>query len=207
MHIRTLAGVAIVVAFAASSSAFLAQANTSEYTSADRDFVMKAMTAGDAEIAQARAQLSTHDATVRAFARRMILDHVAANTHLAQLAEQKGIPYPHVNVNVTSEPGNAKPNTATRASTPTGRAMSARAYMQREVSEHQVAIALFKTEAKSGTDRDIEVFVGNTLPLLQGHLKMAQDYLAGRRVTMPPLAPPSENNPQPAKSPQPEELP
>ena len=198
MHVRTLAGVAIFVAFAASSSALYAQPNSAEHTSTDREFVMKAMTAGDAEIAQARAQLSIHDATVRAYARRMVLDHVAANTHLAQLAEQKGIPYPHVNVNVTSEPGNVKPNTTTRSSAPTGHPMSARAYMQMQVRDHERMIALFKTEAKGGTDRDIEVFVGNTLPLLYGHLKMAQDYLAGRRVTMPPLAPPSENNPQSA---------
>ena len=199
MQIRTLAGLlGIVVALTASGRVLYAQPVAPTHTQADRDFVMKAMVGGDAEIAQARAQLSTRDATVRAFARRMILDHVAANTHLAQLAEQKGIPYPHTNVNVTSEPGNAKPNTATHASAPTGRALSAKAYMQKEVRDHQAAIALFKTEAKSGTDRDIEVFVGNTVPMLDGHLKMAQDYLAGRRVTMPSLAPSSENNSQSA---------
>jgi len=199
MQIRRLAcAVGITVAVAASGGVTLAQPNAATHTSADRDFVMKAMLAGDAEVAQARAELTSHDATLRAFAHRMILDHVAANTHLAQLAEQKGIPYSHANVNVTSEPGNAKPNTATKTSTPTARALSPRAYMQKEVTDHQTVVALFKTEAKNGTDRDIEVFVGNTLPLLQGHLKMAQDYLAGRRIVMPPLAPPSENNPQSA---------
>ncbi len=197
MQIKTaLRAIGIAILLTALARVGYAATGAAEHTSADRDFVMKAMVAGDAEIAQARAQLSSHDATIRAFARRMILDHVAANTHLAQLAEQKGIPYPHVNVNVTSEPGNVKPNTATRTTQPMARALSPRAYMQKEVSDHQAAIALFKTEARNGTDRDIEVFVGNTIPLLQGHLKMAQDYLAGRRIVMPPLAAPSENNPQ-----------
>ncbi|MBV9402543.1 MAG: DUF4142 domain-containing protein [Candidatus Eremiobacteraeota bacterium] len=194
------AAFALSLTFAlAAASAVMAQPAAREHTQADRDFVMKAMQTGDAEIAEARAELKSKDATVRAFARRMILDHTAANTQLAQLAEQKGIPYPHTNVNVTSEAGNAKPNTATHA---TGGyvagALSPRAYMQKEVIDHQAAIALFKAGAKSGSDNDIRVFIGNSLPMLEGHLKMAQDYLAGRRVVMPPLAPSSENNMQAA---------
>ena len=195
---RSTAAFALGLTFAiASATAVIAQPAGGEHTQADGDFVMKAMQTGDAEIAQARAELTSKNATIRAFARRMILDHVAANTHLAQLAEQKGIPYPHTNVNVTSEPGNAKPNTTTPASGGyAARALSPRAYMQKEVTDHQAAIALFKNGAKNGTDQDIRVFIGNSIPMLEGHLKMAQDYLAGRRITMPPLAPSSENNMQ-----------
>ncbi|MBV9277498.1 MAG: DUF4142 domain-containing protein [Candidatus Eremiobacteraeota bacterium] len=199
MQRRTAAFTLILALAVASATAVFAQPAGREHTQADRDFVLKAMQTGDAEIAQARAERTSKDATIRAFARRMILDHVAANTQLAQLAEQKGIPYSHANVNVTSNPGNVKPDTATR---PSGgyaaRALSPRAYMQREVTDHKAAIALFKDAAKTGTDQDIKVFIGNTLPTLEGHLKMAQDYLAGRRVTMPPLAPSSENNMQAA---------
>jgi len=199
MHITKLAGAfAMMLALWVGSSAINAQA--AEHTRADRDFVMKATQAGDAELAAARAQLSSRDATIRAYARRMIVDHTAANTELGQLAEQKGIPYSHANVSVSSQPGNPQGSTTTRATGgATSRAMSSRAYMQKEVRDHQAVIALFKGEAHNGTDRDIEVFVGNTLQTLQGHLKMAQDYLAGRHITMPPLAPPAENNMQPIK--------
>ncbi len=188
----------IVVAAVATAGALRAQPNAAEHNQYDRDFVSNAITAGDQEIAQARAELSSRDPQIVLFARQMITDHVAANTHLGQLAEQKGIPYPKSNLNVTSQ-GNTDMNTSPdqpgSTNTPV---LDARAYMQKEVTDHQNAIALFQNEAKDGVDKDIKVFVGSTLPLLQAHLQMAQDYLAGRPMTLPSPAAPALNNPQPA---------
>ncbi|MBV9149309.1 MAG: DUF4142 domain-containing protein [Candidatus Eremiobacteraeota bacterium] len=188
----------VLLASAATAGGILAQPNPAEHNQPDRDFVSNAITAGDNEITQARAQLSSHDPQVVLFARQMITDHLAANTHLGQLAEQKGIPYPKVNLNVTS-PGNTDMNTSPdQASNTTTAVLAPRDYMQKEVTDHQTTIALFQDEAKNGVDRDIKVFVGSTLPLLQAHLQMAQDYLAGRPMSIPSPAAPSLNNSQSA---------
>jgi len=188
----------IFVAAAATAGGLMAQPNAAEHTQSDRDFVSNAINSGDQEIAQARAELSSGDPQIVLYARQMITDHVAANTHLGQLAEQKGIPYPKTNLNVTSQ-GNTDMNTTPDQPSSTNTAvLDARTYMQKEVTDHEASIKLFQDEAKDGTDRDIKVFVGSTLPLLQAHLQMAQDYLAGRPMTLPSPAAPSLNNPQPA---------
>ncbi|MBV8363557.1 MAG: DUF4142 domain-containing protein [Candidatus Eremiobacteraeota bacterium] len=188
----------IVLAAGATAAGLHAQPNPAEHNDADRAFVTDAINAGDMEIAQARAELSNGDPRIVQYARLMITDHVAANTHLGQLAELKGIPYPKTNLNVT-ETGNTSQNTTPdQASSTTTPVLSAGAYMQKEVTDHQNTIALFQKQAQNGVDRDIKVFVGNTLPTLQAHLQMAQDYLAGRPMTMPSPVPPALNNAQPA---------
>ncbi|MBV8726633.1 MAG: DUF4142 domain-containing protein [Candidatus Eremiobacteraeota bacterium] len=187
----------VLLAAAATAGGLHAQPNPAEHNDYDRDFIPKAITAGDDEVALARTQLTSRDPQVVLFARQMITDHIAANTHLGQLAEQKGIPYPKVNLNVTSQ-GNQDMNTAPdESSNTTTPVLSPRDYMQKEVTDHESAIALFQDEAKNGVDRDIKVFVGSTLQALQAHLQMAQDYLAGRPMTIPSPAP-ALNNSQPA---------
>ncbi|MBV8689637.1 MAG: DUF4142 domain-containing protein [Candidatus Eremiobacteraeota bacterium] len=191
-------GLGVVLAAAATAGGLHAQPNPAEHNEPDRAFVTDAINAGDLEIAQARAQLSSRDPQVVLFARLMITDHVAANTHLGQLAEQKGIPYPKTNLNVTEQGNTSQNTTPDQPSNTTTPVLSARGYMQKEVADHQKTIALFQSEAQNGVDRDIKVFVGSTLPTLQAHLQMAQDYLAGRPMTMPSPAAPALNNAQPA---------
>jgi len=188
----------LLLATAATAGGIHAQQNPAEHNQPDRDFVTNAINAGDAEITEARTQLTSSDPQVVLFARQMITDHVAANTHLGQLAEQKGIPYPKVNLNVTEQgntSGNTTPDEASSTNTPV---LSAHAYMQKEVTDHHATIALFQDEGRNGVDRDIKVFVGSTLPTLQAHLQMAEDYLAGRPMTIPSPAPGALNNAQPA---------
>ena len=191
-------GLGILAAAAATSGSIYGQPNPAEHNAPDRAFVTDAINAGDAEITQARAQLSSRDPQVVLYARLMITDHVAANTHLGQLAEQKGIPYPKTNLNVTEQGNTSQNMSADQPSNTTTPVLSARDYMQKEVAEHQKTVALFQSEAQNGVDRDIKVFVGSTLPTLQAHLQMAEEYLAGRPMTMPSPAAPALNNTQPA---------
>ena len=147
--------------------------------------------------------LASKDPKVRLFAQTMITQHTLANTKLAALAEQYGIAYPKRSVqNVNEEPNATTSHSinATRSGTnkaahpPVGSGMmSPRAYMTNEVRDHQATITMFKDAAKNGSNAAIRTYIGNTLPILEGHLAMAQAYLAGRPMVVP-KEPGAENN-------------
>lgn len=136
----------------------------------DRDFARTAAAAGMAEVADGRLALAhTHNAAVRAVARRMIRDHSAANARLARIAGAEGIALP---------PG---PDAADRAMmarqrTLTGMAFDMR-YLRDQSAAHVQAIALFRHEIAAGSDRRIVGFARATLPTLQMHLRMVRSAL------------------------------
>jgi putative membrane protein len=55
-----------------------------------------------------------------------------------------------------------------------------RMYIQMSgVDAHQKMEALFQSEVSGGTDADLKAFASKTLPVVQMHLKMAQDMASG----------------------------
>ncbi|PZR56450.1 MAG: hypothetical protein DLM50_08215 [Candidatus Meridianibacter frigidus] len=195
----SLFGFLLVAALATASA--LAVTNNLEVTSADKDFVAKAIHGGDVEIGQAHRMANSKDAQVRLFARLMIRDHTSANTKLAALAEQYGIKYPQRSVqSAGSESGDSASASISAMKTGTAhppvgsRTMTPSAYMQSELTAHMKTIDLLKGEVSNGTNQNIKNWVGNTLPTVQGHLLMIKQYLTGQKMTMPTPAP-GANNP------------
>jgi len=134
---------------------------------ADVEFVLKASAGGLGEVNQGMlAAKAASSAEVRKFATQMVTDHTKANKELIALANKKRL-------RVAAE---MKPEA--RAMSEKLAAMRGtefdRAYMERQVKDHEETVALFEKEAKGGEDADLKQWASDTLPTLKMHLKMAR---------------------------------
>lgn len=166
-------------------------------TAVDRQFVTDAIKANDKEIDQAQAELNgTSDANVRLFAQRVITDHTAANSQLAGVAKNLGIPYPQSHIEA-DQPATTNASPAPAANKPVAaQYMQPRDYMQYEVQMHQQAIGLYQGEIKNGGSQQLKSVAATVLPTVQAHLAMAQQYTNTGRITPVETPTPAANPPR-----------
>ncbi len=116
---------------------------------------------------QLALQRSTNP-TVKAFAQKIIADHTAANNRLKALAAKYGARPP------------AQVNTNQQALLNTLETMRGSAfdltYLAQQVSAHFEAVDLFSSysTAAAAPNQDVRQFASQTLPVLQGHVSLAQ---------------------------------
>jgi putative membrane protein len=134
---------------------------------ADMKFAMTAAQDGmtEVELGRLAVQKGMSDA-VKQFGQHMIDDHSNANQQLMQLATTKGMTLP-----TTLDAKHAAMVQKFQAMS--GAAFD-RAYAKQMVQDHRKAVDLFQKEADRGMDGDLKTFASQTLPVLQGHLSMAQ---------------------------------
>lgn len=134
---------------------------------ADKEFAMKAAGGGMAEVELGRlATKNGQSAAVKQFGQRMVTDHSKANEELKAIASAKGITLP-------AEMSADGKEMMEKLSKLKGEDFD-RAYMDGMVEDHMKDVAEFKREAETGTDKEIKAFAAKALPVLQGHLQMAQ---------------------------------
>jgi putative membrane protein len=115
------------------------------------------------EIAISEAALGQlSNAELKAFARRVIEDHTAANAQLLALARRKG----------TGFATNADSNLSDDWSRKTDDID--RRYVREIIADHLDAVDMFERASKSG-DPDVAAFAQRTLATLQQHLMLAHD--------------------------------
>lgn len=103
---------------------------------------------------------------VKQFAERMVQDHGKNNQELMQLASKYGVTPP-------SELEGKHKKARERLSGLSGVGFD-RAYMDQMVKDHKDTIDLFEKQAKRGKQQDVKQLAQQTLPVLQEHLKQAQ---------------------------------
>jgi putative membrane protein len=137
----------------------------------DSEFAIKAAKAGKLEVELGNlAARKGQSASVRSFGRRMVSDHTRAGNKLKAIAKSIGITLPDaLDANQQAE--------IDRLSQLSGADFD-RAYMDKMVADHEMAVAEFETEAKSGADRKLKAFASATLPTLRMHLRMAKQTAA-----------------------------
>ena len=144
----------------------------SNLTPEDKVFVADAGMSGLAEVRMANLALqNAQSPEVKAFAQRMVADHSKSNAELAELATVKGTVLP-------AELAGKHQQGFEHLEELTGAEFD-KAYMQHMVGDHGEAVALFQKGATNATDSDIKAFATKNLPILQEHLRLAQQ-LAGR---------------------------
>ena len=104
---------------------------------------------------------------VRQFGQHMVMDHSKANQELMQLAQRKGIALPQ---EVSSE----QKSEADKLSKLSGADFD-KEYIGYMVKDHQEDAEEFREQAEKGADADVKDFAAKTLPIIEGHLKMARD--------------------------------
>jgi putative membrane protein len=136
-------------------------------SSADADFIQKAAKGGLAEVefGLLAQQRGASDA-VRLFGRRMVHDHSDANQELRQLASSKGIMVPQS----LDEKDAAERDRLSKLS---GREFDL-AYMRGMVKDHMEDVSEFQREANKGQDLDVKASASKMLPILEDHLRMAE---------------------------------
>jgi putative membrane protein len=129
-----------------------------------KQFAMKAAEAGLFEVKLAQlAQQKSQDPKIKELARALERDHQMANDQLAQLAKQKNVDLPNEITGECTETYQAFQQLD-------GRDFE-NAYLLCNVTGHLKGIAMFQKEAQSGTDPDVKMWAGQTLPKLQQHAR------------------------------------
>lgn len=134
----------------------------------DRSFAQEAAMGGLAEVELGKlAQQNAQSDDVKQFGGRMVQDHSNANQQLMPILSADGIPVPQ-------QLDAAHRKTYDRLSKMRGGEFD-RAYMRDMVQDHERDVKRFRLEAEHANNPDLKNFAQNTLPVLEQHLKMAQD--------------------------------
>src|SRR3954447_1133565 len=160
MPVRPIAATA---AFAAVALAPSASASVDDHL-----FAVNATRANLAEVAAARLALDkSDDAAVRAYARKMIADHTAAQKKLAAIAKATRTTLP-------KQPSKLQQAEAARLSRLSGDAFDS-AYLRRQVSAHRKALSTMLLELDTGTVTALRNYAAATAPVVRMHLRMAKE--------------------------------
>ena len=140
----------------------------------DRDFLNRAAQGGMMEVAAGKlATQRGMDPDVKAFGKRMVTDHSAANDMLKSLAASKNVPLPEsVSEEERSALGKLEGLNGTEFD---------KAYSQMMVKDHVTDVGDFEKEVKNAKDPDVKSFAEETLPTLRHHLMMANQLSAAEK--------------------------
>jgi len=140
---------------------------TSTLSSTDKSFALKAAQGNAAEIADAGiAKKNSSNTNVLAFAQKMITDHGKAGKQLSAIITPMGLTAPEA-LNPMQTAAHQKLETLH------GAAFNS-AYLHGQQIAHEKTIELFKTEASTGSNPKLVAFAKMTLPVIEGHLQMAE---------------------------------
>jgi putative membrane protein len=136
-------------------------------TPLDKDFLVKAMTAGHAEVQYSElAEKRAASDKVKAFARQVVKDHKDLGDSLARAAAD-------LKLAIVAGTEKETKDEVNRLSNLQGAAFD-KAYMQRTIDDHESAIQMFEAQAKSGKDAKLNDFAKGALPKMREHLKEAK---------------------------------
>lgn len=148
----------------------------------DAAFVTQAAQAGMAEVKAADLALSkSKNPRVIAFAKRMQTDHSKANAQLMMIANAQGFALPS-GIGAKNGMQLSKLKSESGATFDTD-------YLNGQLTAHEQAVALFRSESKDGTNAAVAAFAKQTLPTLEAHLAMDERDVAalgsrGRHLSM-----------------------
>jgi putative membrane protein len=135
----------------------------------DRQFVMKAYEGGQMEIQMAQtAQSKASSEAVKQFAQKIEADHTQANKELAEIAKNKGLDL------TANPPATQHHPEMDKLSSLSGAAFD-KAYLKAMVRDHRKDVKEFQKESTDGMDSDVKAFAAKTLPVIQDHLRRAEE--------------------------------
>ncbi len=142
--------------------------------SSDISFVREASASGKEEVEFGR--LLTEKATsqdLKDFGKKIMDDHSQANDKLSRIASQKGI-------ELAAEPTLGERHELQKLEKLSGEKFDAAA-RDYAIKDHNADIKRFEAAQKNLQDPDLKQFVQQTLPVLQDHLRMAEQLKTGVR--------------------------
>jgi len=175
MPTRCLATLALIV----SIGVLWAGAAAAQRT--DEDFIREATSDGLVEVELGRlASQRAASPAVRQFGDRMVRDHTAANQELLAIASARGMAPA---ARLEPEHQALRDRLATLSGAPFDQQ-----YMSEMVRDHTKAVADFERQSRTATDPALRAFAAKTLPVLQEHLRLAQQIHGQVAATRPGTA-------------------
>jgi putative membrane protein len=133
----------------------------------DQQFITKAAQSGLMEVEVARiAQEKASSNEVKEYARKLEQDHQKANDALKQIASQK-------NVDLPADMGNHRQQ-VDKLKNLSGDKFDQQ-FMKMQVQHHKKDVNEFQKQTTRAMDSDVRNFASTNLPVLQEHLRQAQD--------------------------------
>jgi putative membrane protein len=142
-------------------------------TPTTQDFVTEAAQSDMFEIQSSQLALNEADASTKQFAQRMVTDHQKTTTELKGLVGNGD-----AKATLPATMGSSQRSMLTKLKGLHGSDFTTQ-YHSDQVSAHKDAVSLFERYAKGGDSSALKSWAGKTLPVLQDHLKMAQDLNKG----------------------------
>lgn len=130
----------------------------------DADFYGQALDGGRKEVAAATlASTTASDAAVKSFADMLVRDHTAMNEKVLAASGQADAAAPAPDATATAD-----------LQGKTGEGFD-RAFVDKMVSDHQAAIALFENASRNAGTEEARALARDALPRLRAHLQTAQE--------------------------------
>ena len=141
--------------------------SSSKVSRGDRNFIMQAANDSLAEIELGKlAQEKASNPEVKKFGQRMIDDHTKATQELEPIATKLGVTPP-------KEPTGSHARMVQGLSKRDAQRFD-HDYAEAMVKDHEKAVKLFQRTSEKGESEELRQFAAKHLPVLQEHLKMAQ---------------------------------
>lgn len=160
------------LAFFMSLASFVVLASTAEaaLSSSSQDFVRRAATSNQFEIASSQlAADQSENPAVKEFAQQMITDHTQVGDDLTAALTSAG--EDETAIPDTPDPKHRK--VMDRLNAASGENFD-RLYIQEQIRAHREAVALFQNYANKGDNASLKAFANHTLPSLKQHLQQVQ---------------------------------
>ena len=149
-----------------------AKTSTSMHMMSDTDFAKAAAEGGLAEVQFGQlAEQKGASQQVKDFGKRMVTDHTKAEDNLKTVLSKDSL-----GVSVPAKLDAKDQAVYDQLSNLSGSAFD-RAYARDMVRDHVGDVAAFRHEANDGKDASVKSFAAETLPTLEGHLKLAREVL------------------------------
>jgi len=173
------------------------QQNGTRLSASDRQFITQAAQGGMAEVQLGQLALKRASSNqVKKYAQQMINDHTRANKQLMALATKRGVTPP-------TTIGSRYEAVRARLSKLSGRNFD-QAYMNEAgIKAHAEQETLYRSQSQQGQDPQLKAFAAKTLPVVQGHLRMAQKITGTTSTGTTSPSPTSSPSPSPTSSPSP----
>lgn len=157
-----------------SSTTAATASGEAKLTAADRKAITDMGMANMAEVELGKlAQSKTQNAEVKEFASKMVEDHGAALAEVQTLAQAKGVTLP------TALDAKHKAM-ATRLEKLSGDAFDKTYVKQGGVGAHKETLTKLQKASKAAKDADVKAQVDKTIPVVQAHLKQAEQLAKGK---------------------------
>ena len=147
---------------------------TAKLTAADRKAIMDMAMSNMAEVEMGKmAQTKSQNAEVKAFAQKMVDDHGKALAEVQTLAQSKGVTLP-------TELDAKHKALAAKLDKANGTAFDKAYTKQGGVAAHKETLAKLQKASKAAKDADVKGQVDKTIPVVQEHLKHAEQVAGGK---------------------------